>query len=61
MEYHDEAPPPGGPPGAPGAVPQFANPSVGREEGSSLFRCLPGLSCRLLRRLALLRSWFASD
>ena len=26
MEYHDEAPPPGGPPGAPGAVPQFSNP-----------------------------------
>ena len=26
MEYHDESPPPGGPPGAPGAVPQFANP-----------------------------------
>ena len=25
MEYHDEAPPPGGPPGAPGAVPQFSN------------------------------------
>ena len=26
MEYHDEAFCPGGPPGAPGAVPQFANP-----------------------------------
>ena len=26
MEYHDEAPPPGGPPGAPGAVPQFSLP-----------------------------------
>ena len=26
MEYHDESPCPGGPPGAPGAVPQFANP-----------------------------------
>ena len=26
MEYHDEAPPPEGPPGAPGAVPQFSNP-----------------------------------
>ena len=25
-EYHDEAPPPGGPPGAPGAVPQFSLP-----------------------------------
>ena len=26
MQYHDEALPPGGPPGAPGAVPQFSNP-----------------------------------
>ena len=26
MEYHDESPPPGGPPGARGAVPQFDNP-----------------------------------
>ena len=26
MEYDDESPPPGGVPGAPGAVPQFANP-----------------------------------
>ena len=26
MEYHEESPPPGGPPDAPGAPPQYANP-----------------------------------